>query len=427
MSFFVYYIFTILLFATINYGEVLNYESMGAIPGDDGLKVMKHNHEVLSRALNSLNEGDVFIVPEKIFNVIGGIVVEQLYGARIEINGELKFSDDRETWPTNRDGHVLECLDFKSVNKTIFTSRRGDGELGVLNGNGRKWWGAINFLKNQENRPRLFHVRQGTDWVFERLLLKDSPFWSFYAESNEGLVIRYAQVDARITDLDHHTPLDLTAFNTDGFDVTGNNIHIHDVKVWNQDDCVCIKDGTTNVLVERVEASGLGLVIGSIGSSVVRNVTFRDCFMHRTFKGIYMKTRWSDDGPAGMDVASISDIVFENITMYEPQQYPIWIGPAQQTGQPCSLAWPQYDDAKCIMSGYQTWQNILLKDITIIHPRHNPGVLIANSTNPMKNVVFDNVIITNPGHTPFDGWYCDSLNGYAIGHTAPVPQCFVGA
>ena len=51
-----------------------------------------------------------------------------------------------------------------------------------------------------------------------------------------------------------HTGIDLTAFNTDGFDITGNNLHVHDATVFNQDDSFCIKDGTTNVVVENVRA-----------------------------------------------------------------------------------------------------------------------------------------------------------------------------
>ena len=39
------------------------------------------------------------------------------------------------------------------------------------------------------------------------------------------------------------------------FSLAGNNIWIHDCSVWNQDDTFCIKDGTTNVVVERVQVS----------------------------------------------------------------------------------------------------------------------------------------------------------------------------
>ena len=51
----------------------------------------------------------------------------------------------------------------------------------------------------------------------------------------------------------------------------------------------------------------VGLTIGSIGSSVVNNITFRDCFMHNTFKGIYTKFRGSN--------GRISNVLYENIYM----------------------------------------------------------------------------------------------------------------
>merc|ERR1719181_2406182 len=125
--------------------------------------------------------------------------------------------------------------------------------------------------------------------------------------------IRYSEIDVRWDQSDRHTYLDLQAFNTDGFDVTGQYVHIHDVTVWNDDDCICVKDDSKHMLFERIHASGLGLVVGSIGESVVQNITFKDCVMHNTVKGIYLKTRWDDRPPAGEDVASITDILYQNI------------------------------------------------------------------------------------------------------------------
>jgi hypothetical protein len=51
----------------------------------------------------------------------------------------------------------------------------------------------------------------------------------------------------------------------------------------------------------------------------------------------------------------------------------VWIGPAQQTGQPCSLLWPYADRTQCIMSGFQNWKNIVLRNIYIRNPRGSPG------------------------------------------------------
>lgn len=39
-----------------------------------------------------------------------------------------------------------------------------------------------------------------------------------------------------------HDLAELGAFNTDGFDVAGKNVWIHDCTIWNDDDCVCVKE-----------------------------------------------------------------------------------------------------------------------------------------------------------------------------------------
>lgn len=137
-----------------------------------------------------------------------------------------------------------------------------------------------------------------------------------------------------------------------------------------------------------------------------------------------MKTRWFDNAPDGS--ASISDILYENITINNPEQWAIWIGPAQQTGQPCSLLWPEVPGAECEMTAFQTWSNIKLKDITINNPFQSPGILLGNASNPMQNVIFENVVVNNPGYEPWEDDYylCENIEGYATGTTTPVPPCF---
>ena len=86
---------------------------------------------------------------------------------------------------------------------------------------------------------------------------------------------------------------------------------MHDLDIWNDDDCISVKDGSENMLFERINASGLGLVIGSIGKSRVNNITFKDSIMNSTYKGIYLKTRWYDsEPPYNRSLASISNILY---------------------------------------------------------------------------------------------------------------------
>jgi polygalacturonase len=198
----------------------------------------------------------------------------------------------------------------------------------------------------------------------------------------DGLEVRHVDISARRTNVSSHDPVDMTAFNTDGFDVTGNNVWIHDCSVWNQDDCIAVKDGSSNMLFERITASGVGLTIGSIGGSTVRNITFRDCVMPNSFKGLYLKFR--DSG------GLIADVLYENIVIESPNQWPIWLGPAQQSdsaelcaAHPCSICWPQDPKAKCNAPAAGSYANITFRNITINNAKLSPGVLLGNATNPM--------------------------------------------
>jgi hypothetical protein len=161
-----------------------------------------------------LQPGDRFVVPNVTFWLLGGISVHGVHDAVIQIDGTLAFSNTRATWPTDAKGHVLECLTLDSFRNVTFTS----GGHGTIDGNGTAWWGAINFAIYGENRPRLLALPNSQDVLVEHILFKNSPYWTFYAENANNLIIRYSEVDARITNQSIHTLEDLTAFNTDGFD-----------------------------------------------------------------------------------------------------------------------------------------------------------------------------------------------------------------
>jgi len=409
----------------------------GAKPDDSSWDTVLSNGAALNHSFSQLSPGDTLVVPAHTFYVMGGIKVRDLHSVVIRIDGTLEFGATTlnsekymNHWPRTgpgSKGSVIECLDFQNLTNITFTS----SSQGVLDGAGSKWWGipGVGYLIRKENRPRLFVIGHSKDILVERLFLKDSPYWSFLADTVTNLEVRESKVDVRRTSADSHGIIDLTAFNTDGFDIeNSDNVWVHDCEVWNQDDCFDVKDGTSNVLIERVNASGVGLTIGSIASNV-RNITFRDAYMHHTMKGIYLKFR----GPG-----LVSDVLFENIVMDAPEQWAIWIGPAQQCdgcgatnicstdGGPCSLCWPKVPGTHCNAPLGAQYTNITLRNITINNPKQSAGVLIADSGSPMQNVVFEDVVVNNPASKPWgdDGYYCKNVNGVAKGSTHPVPPCF---
>jgi len=415
------------LYASFEGERVITYAGM---PDNSSLAIEVQNGQLLNATLASLVPGDVLVIPNATYYVMGGVLVRNLTNVTISFEGRLVFSKSLKAWPRSTpgsNGKVLECLHFQYASNLRLIGVEG---MSVLDGNGAAWWGipGIGYLIDGRNRPRLLMVEASSNVLVENLMLKNSPRWSFWAPAAQGLEIRNSAVSARRDNYDGHDIVDLTAFNTDGFDVSGRDVWIHDCTVWNQDDCVAVKDDSQNMLIERVNASGLGMTIGSIGKSTVRNVTFRDIVMPHTYKGIYMKFR-----AAGV----IEDVLYENVTMFDVEQYPIWIGPAQQAdttnpcfAQPCSLCWPYLAPyAQCNLPAQAYFRNVTLRDVHVLGSKNSPGVIMANSTSPMVDITFDNVVVQGAGDQPFGSNYkCVGVaSGIATGGTAPVPPCFTGS
>ena len=94
----------------------------------------------------------------------------------------------------------------------------------------------------------------------------------------------------------------------------------------------------------------------------------------------------------------MEDVLYENIVMDEPEDFAIWIGPAQQCdgcgatdicstdGGPCSLCWPSWPGSQCNAPLGAQYSNIALRNITINSPAKSAGVLIANISSPMNDI-----------------------------------------
>jgi len=261
----------------------------------------------------------------------------------------------------------MEFWDLKNV---TFTS----SGTGTINGNGESWWGFISYLVRSEIRPKLIQINNSEQLLVNNLEFIDSPYWTFTASNCRNVEIHHSKIDARRNkDVDWHDKWNLGAFNTDGFDVSGQNFYIHDVDIWNQDDCIVVKQVSKpacseNMLFERIKASGIGLVIGSVGGNTcTKNITFRDAYMHHTWKGIYIKFRPGDTP------SEVTNINFENITMDEPTQWPIWIGPQQASYEGnCDILWPSWSN-KCPVPNHCSVSDITLKDILIKNSQMSPG------------------------------------------------------
>mmetsp|Transcript_12981 Transcript_12981/g.20812 ORF Transcript_12981/g.20812 Transcript_12981/m.20812 type:complete len:446 (-) Transcript_12981:138-1475(-) len=407
------------------------------------------NTALLNSAFARMLPGDTLVVPNKTFWLAGGVRASNVINLTIVLDGTLSFLPGRKGWPTQdcaMGGNPLQpkkngtCVQeaFFIANATGLTlTSTGTGKL---YGSGNAWWGYIKYLIHGEDRPRLLSIVNATDVLVEHWLFEQSPYWTFTAFDVAGLEISHCSIDNRVNQDDAHDVWNLDALNTDGFDVAGRDIHIHDCSVWNQDDCFTIQPMdsrglnakcTENVLVENVNASGLGLTVGAIhpspGHNCVRNITFRHARMHHTFKGIYVKSGNSTDLSAS---AEITNILFEDIEMDTPEQVPIWIGPAQESDSKgaCSLLWPSLSNHCPAPPTTVSFTNITLRRVKVQNAKHSPGVILGNPQRPMKGIVFDDVAFTpiDPSKKPWgsDFYHCEGVEGAATDATSPKPPCF---
>jgi hypothetical protein len=131
------------------------------------------------------------------------------------------------------------------------------------------------------------------------------------------------------------------------------------------------------------------------------------------------------------------------VRIIEPAWWAIWIGPQAQhqpnteLGDKCALTYP-LDNSKCPTQACATFANITLRNIHISNPWLSPGVILGNATNPIQNLIFDHVTVTetNPmdiykGRFPFHHLHFPYKGKYQCKHTLgksiasdPVPDCF---
>jgi hypothetical protein len=225
-------------------GAVVNFEDAGAVPCkktlfkscDTSTARAVKNSALFNASLQALAPGDVLLVPNSTYLMMGGIYAANLTDVTLQIEGTLLFSDDCDAWPTVvKKGKPTKmpviALHLENTTNLLITSREGTG---TLDGNGAAWWGVpgVGYLVRGKNRPPLLIVSDAAGFVLEHILFSQAPRFNFAGQSLRNATIRHCQVSARRTSEDSHGAVDLTAFNTDGFDVSGQDIHIHDCSVW---------------------------------------------------------------------------------------------------------------------------------------------------------------------------------------------------
>ena len=220
------------------FSEIHNFETLGGVPDASDDTTMMANAGILNTTLQSgLAHGDTLLIPNKTFHLFGGVIASGLRNNTLQFDGTLEFATAativqlRKKWPVFSNGKVMNCIELDDIEDVVFTS----SGVGTLDGNGHVWWGPINYAIYSENRPKILQIRNSARLVVENLHFLDSPYWTTEFQDVDTVTIRYCDIAVRVKPgATTHDQTELGAFNTDGFDLSGSNIHIHDCNIWNQ-------------------------------------------------------------------------------------------------------------------------------------------------------------------------------------------------
>ncbi|KAK0232921.1 glycoside hydrolase family 28 protein [Armillaria fumosa] len=166
-----------------------------------------------------------------------------------------------------------------------------------FNGNGALYWDGEG-TNGGVTKPHPFLKFKGSG-TYSDFTVLNTPAQAVSIGNSDGLTFTSITVDnsaGDVGDLGH---------NTDGFDVSADDVTIQDSIVKNQDDCLAINDGTNIKFLNNQCSGGHGISIGSIASDKsVTDVTISGNTVTDSLYGLRIKV------DASASSASVSGITY---------------------------------------------------------------------------------------------------------------------
>jgi polygalacturonase len=439
----------------------LDIRDFGAIYGDQSLNTSINNGIAFYNALATANSGAdrTVLVPEYTFYMLPYQDISNLSDITIQIDGVLfARTTDIFAWPNHTAAEGSGALNFISISSSTNLMVNGKGSI---NGNGSIYWEYVITTFN-DNRPHLFtgtHIQnltiQGLTWLNSpqyHILLTDVldvhiHDVTVYVDSYSQMKLRYGvssidELSALIAEKsgnhdDVEDMLGVFPLNTDGIDVSGNNIFLSNVNITNFDDAVAVKpmnqDGilttcSSNIVIENsLVTYGVGMTIGSVppnpSFNCVDGVIFRNISFLHPLKAIYVKTNPGDDGYGLINNVSYTDIDVQNALYWT-----LYLGPQQQTqpggkGTGCPFNYP-LDNTTCVTQPRVPMYEITLRNIFVNGSNYSPGLMRCNETNPGRDWVLDNITIVGSRGYPVGNttWLCENIGG-TFSNISPPLTC----
>lgn len=174
----------------------------------------------------------------------------------------------------------------------------------VIDCQGDRWWDNKG-TNGGKKKPRFFSANNVHSSTIKSLNVLNAPVQAFSITSASNLKI----YDITVDDSAGNTH---GGHNTDGINISGSTgVHIWNITVSNQDDCVAINSGSNITIEDATCTHGHGISIGSVGNRAlndVSNVKILNSRVSDSENGIRIKTVQGATG-------SVSDVLFDTITL----------------------------------------------------------------------------------------------------------------
>lgn len=210
----------------------------------------------------------------------------------------------------------------------------------------------------------------GSDVTIDGIIFRDPPIWTMPVRNSSHVFINNVKILG-------YRP------NSDGIDVCNSqDVRINNSYIRSNDDLIVVKTNAGAGVSENIVVDGCvlwnqlahALSIGAEVMRPVRNITFRNCDIIHD-KGIEWTLRVYN-----ADSATVSNIVFENIRIFETDKLAsIWVGKNQ---------WSKSRSLGNV-------NNVVFKNITVKSGKSYVQLDGADNNHQVMNIVFNNIRIEN--------------------------------
>lgn len=301
------------------------------------------NTDAIRKTIDSAGVvGGIVVVPTGVF-LSGPLALPGNITLELKRGAVLKLRNDIAEFPAAGSAY----LNFITATKVSHIRITGEG---TIDGQGQPWWQAYDAGVLTKRRPQLIYIDQCSDVKISGIHTVNPPNTHFSLRGCKDVTIDSVTITA---------PAD--SHNTDGINISGNNILITRCNIRTGDDNIAINIGnfpSSDIRISHCTFGyGHGLSIGSYTTGGLDSLTVDSCTFNGTTSGIRMKTN-RDRGGVVKNL-SYSHIIMTGVKdpVYLSSYYP---------HEPDS---PAIDPARAVTATTPVWKNITLSNISVTGAR----------------------------------------------------------